>query len=111
MWTNWAGGQACLPVAFERPTTRAEVRDAVERAAQAGRTVRVAGSGHSFSDAALSDGTLLHLGALDRVLDADPMTGLVRVEAGITLRRLSRELLRLRSAERRVGKGGRSRWS
>jgi len=95
MWTNWSGGQACLPVAFERPSTRAEVRDAVERAAQAGRTVRVAGSGHSFSDAALSNGTLLHLGALDRVLDADPVTGLVRVEAGITLRRLSRELLRL----------------
>ncbi len=93
MWTNWAGGQACDPVSFERPASRAGVREAVGRAAAAGRTVRAVGSGHSFSDIAVCDGTLLDLGALDRVLDADPATGLVRVEAGITLHRLSRELL------------------
>ena len=54
--------------------------------------VRVAGAGHSFSAAAVTDGTLLSLDALARVLDADASSGLVRVEAGIRLRALSREL-------------------
>ena len=57
------------------------------------RTLRVAGAGHSFSAAAVTDGTQLRLDRLDRVLDADPASGLVRVEAGITLHRLNRELL------------------
>ena len=66
--------------------------DAVRRAAGAGRVLRVAGSGHSFSDVACTDGHLLHLGAMDRLLDVDPASGLVEVEPGIALRALSREL-------------------
>jgi FAD-linked oxidoreductase len=54
--------------------------------------VRVAGAGHSFSAGAVTSGTLLSLDALARVLDADGASGLVRVEAGIRLRALSREL-------------------
>jgi L-gulonolactone oxidase len=54
--------------------------------------VRVAGAGHSFSAGAVTGGTLLSLDALARVLDADAGSGLVRVEAGIRLRALSREL-------------------
>ncbi len=54
--------------------------------------VRVAGAGHSFSAAAVTDGTLLSLDALASVLDADASSGLVRVEAGIRLKALSREL-------------------
>jgi L-gulono-1,4-lactone dehydrogenase len=92
-WANWPRTQRCTPVALERPGSRREVAAAVERAAAAGRTVRVAGAGHSFSPAALTDGTLLRLDRLDRVLDADPASGLVRVEAGISLHALNRELL------------------
>ncbi len=56
--------------------------------------VRVAGAGHSFTDAVLTDGTLLSLERMDRVLDVDRSSGLVRVEAGITLGALSDELWR-----------------
>src|SRR5918992_1307733 len=93
-WENWARTHRCTPVAIERPGSRAEVKDAVGRAAAAGRTVRAVGAGHSFTDIALTDGTLLSLERLDRVLDADPAGGRVRVEGGISLHRLSRELLR-----------------
>jgi L-gulonolactone oxidase len=93
-WQNWARTARCEPAAIERPGTRAEVARAIGRAAAAGRTVRVAGAGHSFSAAVPTDGVLLSLERMDRVLDADPAAGLVRVEAGITLHRLSRELLR-----------------
>lgn len=88
-WRNWAGDQACTPAAIERPGGVAEVRAAVERAREAGRVVRVAGAGHSFSEAALTDGTLLRLDRMRRVLDVDRAGGLVRAEAGISLRELS----------------------
>jgi L-gulonolactone oxidase len=54
--------------------------------------VRVAGAGHSFSGVVPTDGTLLSLDRLDRVLDVDRDSGLVRAEAGIRLHRLVREL-------------------
>ena len=92
-WSNWARTQHCDPVAIERPKSRREVGEAVERAAEAGRTVRVAGSGHSFSAGVPTDGTLLQLGRLNRILEADAASGLVRVEAGITLAELNRGLL------------------
>ena len=92
MWSNWAGTQRCVPVAFEHPGSAREVAAAVRRAAEAGRVVRAAGAGHSFSPGALTDGTLVHLSRLDRILDADASSGLVRVEAGITLADLNRGL-------------------
>ena len=67
MWRNWAGDQACEPAVVERPATAREVAEAVGRAAAAGRRVRVAGSGHSFTPAVLTDGALLRL---------DRMTGI-----------------------------------
>jgi len=85
MWTNWARSHHCAPAHHLRPRDRAEVAAAVAAA----RRVRVAGSGHSFTGAVLTDDTLLSLDGLDRVLDADRASGLVRVEAGITLAALS----------------------
>ena len=54
--------------------------------------MRVAGAGHSFSGGVATEGTLISLDLLARVLDADAATGLVRVEAGIRLHQLSQEL-------------------
>jgi FAD-linked oxidoreductase len=92
MWTNWAGDQRCEPAAVERPAAVGEVVGAVERAVAARRCVRVAGTGHSFTGAALTDGALVSLDRMGALLDADPATGLVRVEAGITLHALSQAL-------------------
>jgi FAD-linked oxidoreductase len=92
MWTNWAGDERCQPAVVERPAAIGEVVGAVERAVAAGQCLRVAGSGHSFTGAALSDGALLSLDRMGALLDADPATGLVRVEAGITLHALSEAL-------------------
>ncbi len=91
-WRNWAGDQVCRPAAVEHPATVAEVADAVGRAREAGRTVRVAGAGHSFTDTALTDGTLLRLDRMRRLLEVDSASGLARVEAGISLNELSEAL-------------------
>lgn len=91
-WRNWAGDQACRPAAIEHPTSAAEVAGAIGRARTAGRTVRAAGAGHSFTDAALTNGALLVLDRMRRVLDVDRGSGLARVEAGISLSELSEAL-------------------
>ncbi len=65
---------------------------AIARAGAHDHHVRVAGSGHSFSDIALTDGTQLRLDRLARVLDVDRSSGLVRVQAGITIRELNLRL-------------------
>ena len=76
----------------ERPRTLEELIEAVGRAADRGLTAHAPGSGHSFTEAALTDGAMIRIEALNRVLDADRDSGLVKVEAGITLRDLSAAL-------------------
>src|SRR4051794_36761670 len=88
MWSNWSRGQSCAPAEHVRPASRAELAEAVGR----GRAVRVAGTGHSFSGGVATDGTLLSLERLGRVLDVDRASGLVRAEAGIGLHGLVSEL-------------------
>jgi FAD-linked oxidoreductase len=92
LWTNWAGQQRCAPARIERPTSEAELLEAVGRAVQAGLELRVAGAGHSFTDAACTDGCMIDLRRMNRVLDADPSTGLVRVEGGIVIHDLAEQL-------------------
>jgi len=92
-WRNWTGDQRCTPRAVERPASIEEVAAAVERAREQGSRVRVAGAGHSFSDIACSDGLMLKLDRLAGVSDVDRSSGLVRVQAGITIRELSARLL------------------
>jgi L-gulonolactone oxidase len=91
-WRNWTGDQRCVPAAVQRPGSIAELSAAIAGAARAGLRVRVAGAGHSFSDAVLTSGLLLSLERLAAVLDVDRSSGLVRVQGGITIRELSRQL-------------------
>jgi L-gulono-1,4-lactone dehydrogenase len=93
-WRNWAGDEGCAPAAIEHPSSVAELADAVVRAGAAGRRVRVTGAGHSFSDIACTDGVLLALDRMAQVLEVDRSTGLVRVQAGITINALNQRLAR-----------------
>ncbi len=102
-WVNWAGDQACRPAEIACPASRDELSEAIVAAAAAGRTVSVAGSGHSFTEAALTDGSLLRIEALKGVLDADPASGLVKVAAGTVLADLNEELARLGLAMENLG--------
>jgi L-gulonolactone oxidase len=92
-WRNWAGDERCTPWALERPGSVEELCAAIARAGAQGRRVRVAGAGHSFSDIVCTDGLMLTLARLARVLDVDAAAGLVRVQAGITIRELNRALV------------------
>ena len=91
-WSNWTGDQRCAPAELVRPRDRDELAAAIVTAAAAGRRVSVAGSGHSFTEAALTDGTMIDVGALSGVIEADRESGLVKVGGGTVLAVLNEEL-------------------
>jgi L-gulono-1,4-lactone dehydrogenase len=86
LWRNWAGEQRCAPERIERPRSE----DELVRAVAGARRVKVAGSGHSFTDIACTDGLMVDMSAMRRVLAVDGNE--VTVEAGITLHDLGEEL-------------------
>src|SRR3954447_21399399 len=88
IWRNWAGDQLCAPESRVEPESEDELAAALRGASR----VRVAGSGHSFTDIALTDGLQVSLRRMARVLAVDGT--LVRVQAGIRLRELGVELAR-----------------
>ena len=98
MWRNWAGNQTMTPAAVEHPASVDEVVRVVKDAAAAGRRVKAIGSGHSFTAIGLTDGVLVQLDRLGRLVDADPVTGRVTVQGGLPLHRLNALL-----AERGMG--------
>ena len=102
-WRNWAGDQACAPFERLRPTSREQLAEAIGAAAAAGRKVSIPGSGHSFTEAAMTDGTMIDAGAFSGVIDADSSSGLVKVGGGTVLAALNEELHRLGLAMENLG--------
>jgi L-gulonolactone oxidase len=102
-WVNWAGDQSCRPLEILAPASRDELAAAIVAAATAGRTVSVAGAGHSFTEAAISEGTMIRIEALSGIIDADPGSGLVKVGAGTVLADLNEELAALGLAMENLG--------
>jgi L-gulonolactone oxidase len=91
-WKNWAGNQRCTPIAVERPSSEDELAAVVKQAAAAGRRVKAIGAGHSFTDAALTDGVQLKLDRYNRILEVDTATRRVTVQAGISIADLNKHL-------------------
>jgi L-gulono-1,4-lactone dehydrogenase len=85
-WANWARQQRCAPERIETPRSEEELVRAVASAS----AVKVAGSGHSFTDIACTDGVMIDMSGMRRVLSVHGNE--VTVEAGITLRELGEEL-------------------
>jgi FAD-linked oxidoreductase len=85
-WTNWARQQRCAPERIEAPRTEEELVRAVTGASR----VKVAGSGHSFTDIACTDGVMIDMSGMTRVLRVDGNE--VTVEAGVTLHDLGEQL-------------------
>jgi FAD-linked oxidoreductase len=90
---NWAGNQRCVPAAVHQPTSTDGVAAVVRTAAAAGQRVKVIGGGHSFTDVAMTDGHLLSLDGMNRVLRVGGPDGRdVTVQAGIRLFELNEQL-------------------
>ena len=77
--TNWAGNITFGTSSVSRPGSVAEL----QRVVAASPRVRALGTGHSFSDIAVTGGVLVSVAALPRVLELDRDRAQVTVSAGI----------------------------
>jgi FAD/FMN-containing dehydrogenase len=87
-WSNWAGNVRCEPRVRRSAKSEADVVAALRDAAHEGLSVRVAGSGHSFSPLVATDGLLLSLEELAGIARHEPETRRVWVRAGTRLHEL-----------------------
>ena len=91
-WKNWAQNQTAHPLSISQPQSVPEVAQVVALAAQRAETVKVVGSGHSFTGAAATYGRLLRIDALQGIRSIDREKLQVTVGAGTTLNALNRLL-------------------
>lgn len=89
---NWAQTYSCNPEMYFQPSSPEEVREVLALARQQNKRVKVVGGGHSPSDIACTDGFMIHLGKMNRLLQVDLEKKQVTVEAGILLADLHPEL-------------------
>ncbi|MBA2629831.1 MAG: FAD-binding protein, partial [Thermoleophilaceae bacterium] len=85
-WTNWAREQRCAPARIERPADE----DELVRVVHGADRVRAVGSGHSFTDIACTDGVLVDLSRMGRILSVEGHD--VTVQAGTWLHDLGEQL-------------------
>ena len=84
-WKNWAGNQIAHPLSIEKPRSDEELLATVVSARERGETVKVVGSGHSFTSIALTQGRLVSLENMSGIVGVDTDAQRVTVKAGTTL--------------------------
>lgn len=96
-WTNHLGNQRIDPLRIYTPSSIEQVSEIVREAETAGVTVRAVGSGHSWSDVALTRGFLLEPGNMAQPVAEGPDflreewrdRELVQTQAGIRIKELN----------------------
>src|SRR5947209_576139 len=77
-----------------RPSTVDGIREVLRLAQESGRSLVPRGSGFSYGDTALNaENIVLDLTGVNRVLDWDPVTGVISVEPGVTIGQVWRHVL------------------
>lgn len=105
-WTNWGGTCTCHPSRMASPRAEDEIVELVRQAGERGERVKVAGSGHSFTDIACTDGLLLTLDGYNLVLAVDREARTVTAQSGITIVALARALAPFGLALENIGDVG-----
>ena len=90
--TNWSQLQRFQPREIFTPRSEDELAAIVARADAEGRRIKVMGAGHSFTAIAVTPDFHVTIHALDQLHHVDQSSGVVTVGAGITLKKLNREL-------------------
>lgn len=89
VFKNWAGNQVCVPENIFVPKDKNELRSIVVEAYHNNRKLRVVGAGHSWSDIVCTQGSLIDMKNINRVLNLDTEQMRITVEAGITVHALN----------------------
>ena len=85
LWHTWADTYRARPRRTASPNDTSEVAAQVAAAAEDGLRVRMVGSGHSFTDVAVTDGVLLSPTSLAGLRSVDHERGTATVDAGMAL--------------------------
>ena len=94
LWTNWDGLQQSVPEAYLQPRSEEDIVSMVLSAYRNNQTMKVIGSGLSFSGVQLNapEGNMMSLEKYNKILSIKPISGsensLVEVQAGIAVRDL-----------------------
>jgi len=91
-WTNWARNQSSNPHNIFKPNSEVEISEIISLGVAERVKVRPIGNGHSFSSIGLTDGFLVSMDSMDRIISIDREKLQVTVGAGITIADLNEEL-------------------
>jgi FAD-linked oxidoreductase len=91
-WSNWAGLTSVTPIEVRTPRDTDDVVAAVDRARERRTTVKMPGTGHSFTGIAAPEGIMLSPARLTGIVAVDREAMTVTVLAGTPLRMLNASL-------------------
>ena len=91
-WRNWSGLEAARPARVEEPADTAAIVAAVERARTERSTVKMVGTGHSFTAISAPEHTMLSPARLGGILSVDREAMTVTALAGTRLEVLNAQL-------------------
>ncbi|MCW2797802.1 D-arabinono-1,4-lactone oxidase [Nocardioides sp.] len=94
-WTNWSGLESARPERVVDPGDTADVVAEVERARAEGSTVKMVGTGHSFTAISAPEKTMLRPVRMSGIVSIDRAAMTVTAYAGTHLKTLNDELERL----------------
>src|SRR5271157_692112 len=91
-WRNWVGNQSFIARHKAEPGSEDELAALVREASRQNLSIRVAGSGHSFTPVVATSGLLLSLTNMQGLASADPDRKRVVVRAGTRIGDIGRAL-------------------
>ncbi len=94
-WRNWSGLTTTRPHEVHSPTNVSDIVDLVLRAREKGTTIKMPGTGHSFTGIAAPEGIMLEPSGLSGLLEVDHAAHTVTARAGTALHVLNSALTEL----------------
>ena len=91
-WSNWPGLSTVTPTEVRAPRDSHDIVAAVERARERGSTVKMTGTGHSFTGIAAPEGIMLSPAQLTGIVAVDREAMTVTALAGTSLHALNASL-------------------
>lgn len=91
-WQNWSGLESCTPTDVLVPGSTDDVVSAVVEAAERGGTVKMVGTGHSFTSISAPEGTMLRPEGMSGIVEVDREAMTVTALAGTPLHVLNKTL-------------------
>jgi FAD/FMN-containing dehydrogenase len=91
-WSNWSGSLRFTPATMATPADEKELQDLVRKAGSEGKTVRVAGAGHSSTPLVLSPDILVFMERFKGVVNQDGDT--ITIRSGMMLKEANQAFLK-----------------